>query len=291
MGINPIIPDELQKTAARYFGNAYEVVLAVYEELDIIQAIYDNITYVQSVGTNAEAVAFLYANWDAVANTNEYVVTITDSVAACALSETNAANSEAIATAAETVVTTAEANVITLEANTLAYKEAAETAKAQAEAAAQDASTSANTSVYDETATYIFPNKAIGSDGNTYRCMSTTGITGVDPITADSDDWLLITTSRTLVVVKSTDFEPTKNTVRYLVNTTNGGVTVTLPTSMVDGDEVMLSDYAGTWGTNPVTVVRNGHKIMRLAENITLNVKNASVTLLYIDTTTGVILS
>ena len=73
----------------------------------------------------------------------------------------------------------------------------------------------------------------------------------------------------------------------YFVNTTSAAITVTLPSSPSAGDIVALQDYAGTWGTNNVTVARNGVDIGGIAANATLNVSNQSITLLYVDATRG----
>ena len=48
----------------------------------------------------------------------------------------------------------------------------------------------------------------------------------------------------------------------YPVNTTSGAITVSLPLSPTIGQEVIVTDYAGTWGTNNVTLFPNtGGKI------------------------------
>src|SRR5210317_615491 len=44
----------------------------------------------------------------------------------------------------------------------------------------------------------------------------------------------------------------------YWINTTSAAVTVTLPTSASVGDQIIFTDYARTWGTNNVTLNRNG---------------------------------
>lgn len=64
---------------------------------------------------------------------------------------------------------------------------------------------------------------------------------------------------------------------------TTGGFTITLPaaSSSIDGDTVQILDATGVFGTNNVTVARNSANIQNLAENLTLNVNNASITLLY----------
>jgi len=73
----------------------------------------------------------------------------------------------------------------------------------------------------------------------------------------------------------------------YPVNTTSGAVTVTLPASPTAGNIVQLTDYAGTWGTNNVSVARNGSKINGSAQNIILNLQRQSAAFVYIDVTQG----
>ena len=73
----------------------------------------------------------------------------------------------------------------------------------------------------------------------------------------------------------------------YFVNTTSGGITVTLPSSPSAGDIIALKDYANTWDTNNVTLCRNGSKINGQCSNATLNTESQSVTLIYVDGTKG----
>ena len=73
----------------------------------------------------------------------------------------------------------------------------------------------------------------------------------------------------------------------FFVNTTSGGITVTLPSSPSAGDIVAFKDYANTWDCNAVTVCRNGSKINGQCANATLNTESQSVTLIYVDATKG----
>ena len=57
----------------------------------------------------------------------------------------------------------------------------------------------------------------------------------------------------------------------FFVNTTSGGITVTLPSSPSAGDIVAFKDYADTWQTNSVTICRNGSKINGQCANGSLN--------------------
>ena len=73
----------------------------------------------------------------------------------------------------------------------------------------------------------------------------------------------------------------------YFVNTTSGAITVTLPSSPSQGDEVSIIDYAGTADSNNITVSRNGQNIQGSASNLTVSVERAGFTLVYTDSTQG----
>jgi|14BtaG_2_1085337.scaffolds.fasta_scaffold13633_2 hypothetical protein len=73
----------------------------------------------------------------------------------------------------------------------------------------------------------------------------------------------------------------------YFVNTTSGAVNATLPAGTA-GAVVAIKDYAGTFDTNAVTLVRNGSdKIGGQAVNATLSTEGTAVTLVFIDSTQG----
>ena len=73
----------------------------------------------------------------------------------------------------------------------------------------------------------------------------------------------------------------------YFVNTTSGGVTVTLPSSPSAGDIVSISDYAKTAACNAITVGRGGSKIDGLCTDLTLETAGIATTLIYVDGTKG----
>jgi len=73
----------------------------------------------------------------------------------------------------------------------------------------------------------------------------------------------------------------------YFVNTTGGVVSVNLPAG-VAGAVVAIKDYAGTFDTNNVTLVQNGSdKIGGSTVNATLFTEGIAVTLVFIDSTQG----
>ena len=77
----------------------------------------------------------------------------------------------------------------------------------------------------------------------------------------------------------------------YPVNTTSAGITVTLPVSASTGDTIQIVDYAGTFATNNLTINPNGLKINSGTGNKILNTNREAITLTYIDSTQGWVLS
>jgi len=73
----------------------------------------------------------------------------------------------------------------------------------------------------------------------------------------------------------------------YPVNTTSAAITVTLPASPSAGNIVQLTDYAGTWATNYVTVAPNGSKINGASSIFPATTARESLAFVYIDATQG----
>lgn len=70
-----------------------------------------------------------------------------------------------------------------------------------------------------------------------------------------------------------------------LADTTGGAFTVTLPATPATGAQVVVADAGSFWGTNNLTVGRNGSTIGGLAENLVCDITGASVQLVYDGTT------
>jgi hypothetical protein len=77
----------------------------------------------------------------------------------------------------------------------------------------------------------------------------------------------------------------------YPVNTTSAGITVTLPSTAVVGDQISVVDYAGTAATNNITLNPNGLNINGTTSSALIATKREAVTLTYIDSTQGWLLS
>jgi len=77
----------------------------------------------------------------------------------------------------------------------------------------------------------------------------------------------------------------------YFIDTTSATHTVVLPTNASIGDIISIKDYAGTFGSNALTINRNGHNIQGVAFNNEINTNRASISLFYVDSTKGWIYS
>src|SRR6056300_1142232 len=73
----------------------------------------------------------------------------------------------------------------------------------------------------------------------------------------------------------------------YFIDTTSNAHTINLPASPSQGDEIHIVDYAGTFGTNNVTVGRNSSNIDGSATDGTLATNRLNVRFVYIDSTQG----
>jgi hypothetical protein len=73
----------------------------------------------------------------------------------------------------------------------------------------------------------------------------------------------------------------------YFCNTNGGAFIATLPASPSAGDTIAFKDYAGTFGTNNLTIGRNGNNIQGVANDSSISTNRASIVLVYIDATKG----
>ena len=74
---------------------------------------------------------------------------------------------------------------------------------------------------------------------------------------------------------------------QIFANTTANPIQISLPASPGVGDEGTIIDTRGTFGSNNLTVERNGNPINTGTSNLTLNNNGQSLTLVYIDSTRG----
>src|SRR6056300_228960 len=73
----------------------------------------------------------------------------------------------------------------------------------------------------------------------------------------------------------------------YFIDTTSAAHTLTLPSSAAIGDFIAIKDYAGTFGTNNLTIARNRHNIQGAANDSLITTNRASLVLVYVDSTKG----
>jgi len=86
--------------------------------------------------------------------------------------------------------------------------------------------------------------------------------------------------------IKTTTFTG-ENGKGYFVNTTSGAVTANLPASPTAGDIMAVSDYAQTANTNNITIGRNGSNIQGSASDLVLQRTGVALTLVFVDSTKG----
>jgi hypothetical protein len=97
-------------------------------------------------------------------------------------------------------------------------------------------------------------------------------------VTAKHIDWQ---------AVKTADFNAVAGEGYFVDTDSVGAVTATLPGSPSAGDTIAFKDYAANFGTNALTIARNGNNIQGLANDSEISTNRASIVLVYIDATKG----
>ena len=72
---------------------------------------------------------------------------------------------------------------------------------------------------------------------------------------------------------------------------TAGSITITLPASPVVEDTIQIIDVSGNAGSANITVARNGQEIQNAADNLVIDINNASPILVYTGATYGWVLA
>lgn len=88
-------------------------------------------------------------------------------------------------------------------------------------------------------------------------------------------------------IVKTANYTASANE-GILADTSGGAFTVTLPATPATGDVVVVADPTGDWGTNNLTVGRNGSTIADVAQDLVCDISGVSVQLVYDGTTWAV---
>lgn len=118
-----------------------------------------------------------------------------------------------------------------------------------------------------------------GTSAPTFVAPSTTG----NVLTSNGTTWASSAPAAggiTYTTTKTSNYTASAND-GVLTNTTAGAFTVTLPASPSNGDQVIVADAAGTWGTNNLTVGRNGNNIADVAQDLVCDISGASVQFVY----------
>jgi len=120
------------------------------------------------------------------------------------------------------------------------------------------------------------PGLASGASANDVLTFNGTDITLAAPSGGGLSWQPVITTNTTATASQG-----------FFVNTSGGAVTLTLPATPTQGDEVAFVDYAGTAATNNITIGRNGENIQGSGSDLIINTNRAANTLVYADATQG----
>lgn len=81
--------------------------------------------------------------------------------------------------------------------------------------------------------------------------------------------------------VKTTNFNAVAGTAYCVDTKTTGVVTMTMPASPTDGDQIRFIDCKHNFATTAMTVARNGNNLMGVAQDMTVNTTNASGTFVW----------
>lgn len=107
--------------------------------------------------------------------------------------------------------------------------------------------------------------------GDGYVLVYDSGTTSwVAATSSNASSWSVFSTNQTAV-----------NTSAFMIDTTAGSVTVTLPAFPNDNDYVRIADYAGTFNINPCVVTSAADDINGFSRDLNLTRKNMSVELTF----------
>jgi hypothetical protein len=159
--------------------------------------------------------------------------------------------------------------------------EAAKTAAEEAQVAAEAAAENIVAAWEDSPTSYDFPDLVAGTNGYTYRCVGA-DVVGVDPITDDGTNWINI--SAGLSIVGAAPISTNSNALSGYLHILTASCVLTLPASPSTPSLIAVANLSGT---TTCSIARNGHKINGIAEDMTLDILNASFQLYYTGTTYG----
>ena len=117
-----------------------------------------------------------------------------------------------------------------------------------------------------------------GTSAPTFVAPSTTG----NVLTSNGTTWTsaVLPAGGLTYVVKTANYT-TQDKEGVLADTSGGAFTVTLPATPATGAQVVVADSGSFWGTNNLTVARNGSTIGGLAQDLVCDITGASVQFVY----------
>jgi hypothetical protein len=134
-------------------------------------------------------------------------------------------------------------------------------------------------------ATSLTANNVILGNGTSAVQVVAPGTNG-NVLTSNGTTWVSsIASSGGLVYSYTTTAVTATNNQGILADTSGGAFTVTLPATPSVGNQVIIADAGSSWGTNNLTVGRNGSTIGGLAENLVCDLSGVSVQFVYDGTT------
>jgi len=125
----------------------------------------------------------------------------------------------------------------------------------------------------------------VGESGSTDVNLDTTNFDGnlssTDTNVQIALDTLDDMTTSYNYVIKSANYTAV-NKDGILADTSAGGFNVTLPAAPADGEMISIVDLTSSFNSNNLVVLRNGNNIMGLAQDMTLDVVNLNIGLIYV---------
>lgn len=133
--------------------------------------------------------------------------------------------------------------------------------------------------------TTVYPSAGVViSTGTAWDTSVTAGASG-NVLTSNGTTWISSASSGGLAYIYTTTPITAINNQGVLADTSGGSFAVTLPATPTTGNQVVIADAGSSWGTNNLTVDRNGSTIGGLAENLVCDLSGVSVQFVYDGTT------
>jgi len=134
----------------------------------------------------------------------------------------------------------------------------------------------------------VFGIRMTAADGDTFVAKQNALVSGTNIKTVNGDSLLgsgdLEVSGGLEYVVKTANYTAVDKQ-GVLTDTSGGSFTVTLPATPSVGAQIVVADAGASWGTNNLTVGRNGSTIGDLAEDLVCDITGASVQFVYDGTT------